>query len=75
MFSEWYYDLNGNPLFIFPRFDGDTIGDLFDADSNFVTDLPTDNQGNLLPMILMTASGEYLEYFNPNNEMNFPSIP
>lgn len=29
-FSEWYFDMDGNQVFIFPGYDGDTVGDLYD---------------------------------------------
>ena len=56
-FGEWYYDLKYNPVFISPANDTDLNGDLYDQNSNFITDLETDEYGEYLPVILRNIDG------------------
>ena len=56
-FGEWYYDLKYNPVFISPANDTDLNGDLYDLNSNFITDLETDEYGEYLPVILRNIDG------------------
>ncbi|KAL4456603.1 hypothetical protein ABPG74_000710 [Tetrahymena malaccensis] len=67
-FGEWYYDMNGNPVFISPDDEYDQNGSLFDADSNPYLDYSYDKFGNPCPVILMTKENEYF-LFTPQFEI------
>lgn len=58
-FGEWYYDMNGNPVFFSPANDADEIGDLYNENSTPYMDFNEDDMGNPLPIILITAENEY----------------